>query len=189
MLACQWARLAEEEAFAGRCAEAGDELGSIVIVARQARHLIRLWLLMERRYPPYSKWLGRALATTSHDGVSHDQAGRDGIGPLLLGALTAAAWPDRERPLTAAYEAAARRHNELGLTAPLATGAGPYYTRPYLVLGGDRFAAALLEEASPTPPWPRCRRAARPARFTDSVGILGDLTRLRALVSTQLARQ
>ena len=114
VLACQWARLAEEEAFAGRSAEAGDELGSIIIVARQARHLIRLWLLMQRRYPPYSKWLGRALTA----------AGPAGIAPLLRGALTAARWPDRERLLTGACQAAARRHNELGLTTPLPTGTG-----------------------------------------------------------------
>src|SRR6266516_540251 len=28
VLSCQWSRIAEEEAFGGRCAEAGDELGS-----------------------------------------------------------------------------------------------------------------------------------------------------------------
>jgi hypothetical protein len=28
VLACQWERIAQEEAFPGRCAEAGDELGS-----------------------------------------------------------------------------------------------------------------------------------------------------------------
>jgi hypothetical protein len=28
VLSCQWSRIAAEEAFPGRCAEAGDELGS-----------------------------------------------------------------------------------------------------------------------------------------------------------------
>jgi hypothetical protein len=62
VLSCQWSRIAEEEAFPGRCAEAGDELGSAVVAARLARDLMGLWLLMNRRYPPYSKWLGRAFA-------------------------------------------------------------------------------------------------------------------------------
>ncbi|MDQ2876332.1 MAG: DUF4037 domain-containing protein, partial [Actinomycetota bacterium] len=42
VLACQWARVAVEEAFPGRCAEAGDELGSALVTARLARDLIRL---------------------------------------------------------------------------------------------------------------------------------------------------
>src|SRR5205823_4477980 len=58
VLSCQWSRIAEEEAFPGRCAEAGDELGSVGVTARLTRDLMRLWLLMQRRYPPYSKWLG-----------------------------------------------------------------------------------------------------------------------------------
>ena len=62
VLACQWSRIAEEEAFPGRCAEAGDDLGSAVVTARLARDLMGLWLLMNRRYPPYSKWLGSAFA-------------------------------------------------------------------------------------------------------------------------------
>lgn len=35
--------------------------GSAVITARLARDLMRLCLLMDRRYPPYSKWLGTAF--------------------------------------------------------------------------------------------------------------------------------
>jgi hypothetical protein len=176
VLACQWARLAEEEAFAGRAAEAGDELGPAIIVARQARHLIRLWLLMARRYPPYSKWLGCALTA----------AGQASIAPLLRGALTAAGWPDRERMLTGAYQAAARQHNKLGLTPPLDTGVGPYYTRPFLVLGAERFSDALLAQITDpaVAALPPCGTV---DQFVDGVGTLGDLARLRALVISQQA--
>ena len=62
LLACQWQRISQEEPFPGRCAEAGDDLGLLVITARLARDLMRLCLLMDRRYPPYSKWLGTAFA-------------------------------------------------------------------------------------------------------------------------------
>jgi hypothetical protein len=61
VLACQWQRIDQEEPFPGRCAEADDELGSMVVTARLARDLMRLCLLMHRRYPPYSKWLGTAF--------------------------------------------------------------------------------------------------------------------------------
>jgi len=65
LLACQWQRIGQEEPFPGRCAEAGDDLGSVIVTARLARDLMRLCLLMHRRYPPYSKWLGTAVARAS----------------------------------------------------------------------------------------------------------------------------
>ena len=67
MLACQWHRLAQEEAFVARTAEVGDGLGSAVTAARQVRELMRLALLLERRYAPYQKWLGTAFARMPHD--------------------------------------------------------------------------------------------------------------------------
>jgi hypothetical protein len=62
VLACQWMRLSQEEPFVGRCGEVGDDLGSAVVAARQVRDVMKLCLLMNRVYPPYSKWLGTAFA-------------------------------------------------------------------------------------------------------------------------------
>ena len=62
LLASQWMRIAQEEPFVGRCAEAGDELGSRIVAGRIVRDLMRLCFLIERRYAPYSKWLGTAFA-------------------------------------------------------------------------------------------------------------------------------
>ena len=61
-LACQWRRIAKEEPFPGRAAEAGDQLGCRVLVARLVRDVMRLCFLLERRYAPYPKWLGTAFA-------------------------------------------------------------------------------------------------------------------------------
>jgi hypothetical protein len=61
-LACQWRRIAQEEPFPGRAAEAGDPLGCRVLVARLVRDVMRLCLLLERRSAPYPKWLGTAFA-------------------------------------------------------------------------------------------------------------------------------
>ena len=135
LLACQWQRIAEEEAFPGRCAEAGDELGSAVVTARLVRDLMRLCLLMHRRYPPYSKWLGSAFAQLP---------GTAGLAGSLAGALSAGGWRTRERHLCLAYEAAAELHNRLRLTPPLDTRTRGFYDRPYQVIGADRFTAALL---------------------------------------------
>ncbi|WP_202870597.1 DUF4037 domain-containing protein [Kribbella sp. VKM Ac-2571] len=69
-LACQWSRIAQEEAFVQRTHEVGDELGSRVVAARLVRDLMRLAMLQARTYAPYSKWLGTAFARLGHpDGL------------------------------------------------------------------------------------------------------------------------
>jgi hypothetical protein len=134
LLACQWARIAQEEAFPGRCHEVGDELGGRVVTTRLVRDLMRLSLLMDRRYPPYSKWLGSAFASSSFGAR---------LGPTLRGACSAATWAEREQHLAEAYRLVAERHNELRLTEPLDASTRGYFDRPYQVIGATRFAAAL----------------------------------------------
>ena len=91
-LACQWRRIAQEEPFPGRAAEAGDQLGWRVLAARLVRDVMRLCLLLERRYAPYPKWLGTAFARL-------DSAAT--IGPLLAAALAVPDWPAAQQPLVA----------------------------------------------------------------------------------------
>ncbi|MGN6790975.1 MAG: DUF4037 domain-containing protein [Streptosporangiaceae bacterium] len=177
VLACQWARISQEEAFPGRCAEAGDDLGSAIIAARLCRDLVRMALLMRQRYPPYSKWLGSAFARLP--GVDGD------LRPALTGAVTARSWPERERNLCAAYEAAARMHNDLGLTAPVDGSVRPYFDRPFLVIDAGRFAAALRDsiaddQISRLPP------AGAVDQFIDSTDALGDQGLLSRAISSQL---
>ncbi len=133
LLLAQW-RIEQVEAFPGRCAEAGDELGSRLVAARLVRELMHLAFLLEQQYMPYSKWLGTAFARL-HVAPS--------LQPALLGALAAAAWPDRERHLSAAYETVAALQNALGLAQPVPDRVSSFYGRPYQVIHGDRFAAAL----------------------------------------------
>ncbi|MFF4274044.1 DUF4037 domain-containing protein [Streptomyces sp. NPDC001536] len=134
LLACQWQRISQEEAFVGRCGEVGDELGSAVVAARLVRDLMRLCLLMDRRYPPYGKWLGSAFARTPQASV---------LIPDLTAALAAGDWRTREHHLARAYETVAAAHNDLGLTAPVDPATRPYHTRPFQVLHAERFTAAL----------------------------------------------
>jgi Domain of unknown function (DUF4037) len=135
VLACQWQRVSQEEAFVGRCGEVGDELGSAVVTARLVRDLMRLCLLMHRRYPPYSKWLGSAFAQLTL---------ADTITPALTAALAATTWHDRENQLATAYSTAARLHNQLRLTDPLNPNTRPYHDRPFQVLHAERFSQALV---------------------------------------------
>ncbi len=135
VLACQWTRIGQEEAFVGRCGEVGDELGSAVVAARLARDLMRLCLLMARRYPPYSKWLGTAFSRLPAAAA---------LTPQIRAALAATTWQEREAHLCAAYEVVGAFHNGAGLTEWVDPTVRQFYSRPFRVIGGERFAAALF---------------------------------------------
>ncbi|TBG07147.1 DUF4037 domain-containing protein [Rhizobium leguminosarum] len=47
-----WNRIAEERAYVGRAGDVGDELGSRIIAARMVGNIMRLAMLIERRYAP-----------------------------------------------------------------------------------------------------------------------------------------
>jgi hypothetical protein len=88
VLAAHWTRVAQHEHLMGRAGEAGDELGSAMIAARLARDLVRLCLLLARRYPPYDKWLGSAFARLPDAGPVADALAattrlRSAANPLL----------------------------------------------------------------------------------------------------------
>lgn len=142
LLAAQWQRISQEEAFVGRCGEVGDELGSAVVAARLVREIMRLCFLMERQYAPYSKWLGTAFSYLACGPI---------LAPILRAVLRAETWQERERPLGVAYETVARMHNTLGITAPLDTRTGQYHGRPFkdqegrpfTVIHAERFAGAI----------------------------------------------
>ncbi|WP_308250288.1 DUF4037 domain-containing protein [Sphaerisporangium fuscum] len=166
VLACQWRRVAQLESFPGRCGEVGDELGSMVVTARLVEELMRLCLLMRRRYPPYAKWLGSAFARLS---------GSAELGEMFSAALAARGWRDREEHLCRAYERIAALHNRLALTEPLETSVRPFFDRPFRVIGADRFAEALLGTVGPS--LRELTRAGSVDQFCDSTDVLGDATR------------
>ncbi|MET7322773.1 DUF4037 domain-containing protein [Streptomyces sp. NPDC005549] len=171
LLACQWQRVSREEAFVGRCGEVGDELGSAVVAARLVRDLMRLCLLMDRRYPPYSKWLGSAFSRVPQAAV---------LTPVLTAALAATDWHTREHHLAHAYETVATAHNRLGLTDPVDPTTRPYHSRPFQVLHAERFTAALT--ARITDPAVRALPLTGTVdQFIDSTDLLSHPARTRAV--------
>jgi hypothetical protein len=137
LLAAQWRRVSQEEAFPGRCAEVGDELGSRIVTARLVRDLMRLAFLMERRYPAYSKWFGTSFARLACATL---------LGPHLDAALAAGTWQEREDALVAAYRMVASMQNDLDLTPALEIEPSLFWGRPFRVIHGDRFADALSRD-------------------------------------------
>jgi hypothetical protein len=134
VLAAGWQRVGQAEHLVGRCAEVGDELGSRVVTAGLARDLMRLGLLLHRRWPPYAKWLGTVFAALP-------------AAAPVLDALTVALGPDgwsqRQTGLVRALETVATWTNETALAAPVDPAARPFHDRPFLVLHAERFTTAL----------------------------------------------
>lgn len=170
LIAAAWSRIADGESFPGRTAEVGDHLGSRVATARLAREVMRLCLLLERRYPPYAKWLGTAFAQLPIASV---------VGPALEAACAATTWPEREAQLVTAYKAVAALHNASGNTAPLDPDPRPYWSRPYRVLMAGRFAgathAAIQDERVRALP----RRLGSIDHLTDNTAVLEQPTLAR----------
>ena len=133
LLACQWQRIGQEEPFVGRTLEVDDALGSSIVRARLTRDVMRLCFLLERTYAPYSKWFGTAFGRL-------DAAAE--VGPLL-----------ESGDLVGAYEAVARRHNALAITAEVEPTRRPFYGRPFDVIAAERFVAACLDRVED--PWLR----------------------------------
>lgn len=174
-LSAQWQRISQEEAFLGRCGEAGDDLGSRLVAARLVRDLMRLCFLLERRYAPYSKWIGTAFSRLE---------GAEILTPLFTATLSASDWHEREQPLAQAYAEVARRQNALGLTPAQDERVSYYHNRPFLVIHADRFAAALAGAITDD----TLRRITRTPgligavdQWVDSTDMLGPATHCRAL--------
>ena len=136
LLSAQWQRIGQEEPFVGRTGFVGDEAGSAVIAARLVRDLMRLCLLMEQQYAPYSKWFGSAFAQL-------DCAPK--LGPVLEQVLHSRDWQEREGHLSSAYEFVATMHNDLGITEPVPTRVSQFHNRPFMVIEGEAIARAIWE--------------------------------------------
>lgn len=121
VVATDWARIAQELPFVGRAAERGDQLGSRVIAARLVGVAMHVAHLVERRWPPYAKWLGTSFARLPRAGTSSTPLRR---------ALEAEHWEDREEGLVQALRAVHALQRESGLSA-VGDPVGPFFDRPY----------------------------------------------------------
>jgi Domain of unknown function (DUF4037) len=135
-LAAGWLRLDQEEAYVGRAGGSGDDLGSRIVAARLVRELVRLAYLIERRWAPYSKWLGRAFGELP-------LAGR--LGPHLIAALVATRWQEREAALCAAMTILGEATNDLGLSEPVDPAPHRFHGRDIWVVAAERFTTSLTE--------------------------------------------
>jgi hypothetical protein len=169
LLAAGWQRIGEEEHLMPRAGHVGDELGSGLIAARLVRDIMSLCFLMENQYAPYPKWFGSAFQQL---GCARD------LSPILQRVLWAETWQLRETLLSEAYQYLAGMHNGLGLTHPMPELVSSFHDRPFKVIRGDQFAAAILKKI-------RDKDVLRISQLTLSGGIdqISDNTKIRSDIS------
>jgi hypothetical protein len=136
-LAAQWGRIAEERAYVGRTGDVGDEIGSRIIASRMVENIMRLGMLIERRYAPYPKWLGTAF-------LRLDCAPR--LAPMLERVLSTQDWKDREDALLEASKFVAELQISVDIPGAIAPTAGALHSRPYRFIDSPKISAGLRAE-------------------------------------------
>lgn len=138
-IAVQWNRIAEERAYVGRTAQAGDELGCRIIAARMTHNIMVLAMLLERRYAPYQKWFGSAF--------SRLQCAND-LTPLLEQILSASNWREREARIVTAVRLLAELQLAHGVPGALAPEEGALLDRPFRFIDTLKLSDAVLAEVA-----------------------------------------
>ncbi len=136
LLASQWRRISQEEAFVGRTAHVADEIGSRIIAARLVRDIMKLCFLMERTYAPYIKWFGTSFKQLPC---------APEVEPVLRRITSAESYYVREAALSEAYTIVARMHNALQITGPMQEEVSKFHDRPYVVIQADEFSEAIRD--------------------------------------------
>lgn len=121
VVAVDWARLEQELPFVGRTGGRGDDLGSRVLAARLAGIVMHLGFLLERRWPPYSKWVGTVFARLALAGQ---------VTPLLERALCTNDWREREAALVKSVRHLAQCQRYVGLV-DLGDPVSRFHDRPF----------------------------------------------------------
>lgn len=120
LIAVEWMKINDEQAFPARAGSRGDEAGSGIVAARLAESAMRLGFYLERAYAPYGKWFGTAFLRLACGPELYE---------LIAAMLSAPGWEDRDRAWAEALRRLIVLHERAGLLAP-----GKY--RPTSVYGG-----------------------------------------------------
>ncbi|WP_291578981.1 DUF4037 domain-containing protein [Clostridium sp. UBA6640] len=139
-----WKSINEEQAFIGRCRENNDAIGENIITNRILNKLIKLCFYYEKKYYPYSKWLGTAFKKLE---ISKR------VMPFIDNAMHATSIKKRERALIDLYIEIINKHNSIKLTEYVEPKIINYYNRGYLGFDSER----VLEKISKKINWDKIR--------------------------------
>ncbi|MBY8999370.1 MAG: DUF4037 domain-containing protein [Candidatus Heimdallarchaeota archaeon] len=136
----EWEHITQEMAFAGRTGGIGDELGSKIESSRLVRYIMRLALLLNKKYIPYPKWFG-----TTFKKLPIAQK----LEPILLAILREEDWKERDNILCKAYMMMVEEQNKLQITPELTVRPKPYHTRNMTVIDTQKVVDALKKAIKP----------------------------------------
>lgn len=125
VVAAGWSRLAEELPLVGRTGYRGDDAGSRIIAARLCATLMHLGFMLERRWPPYPKWLGTVFSALPSAGVAAGSLGR---------ALAADTWQHRQEALAEAARQLWAVQRTTTLPHTDSDPVEPFYDRPFVTV-------------------------------------------------------
>lgn len=165
LLAAEWARISDEVAFIGRCAQLQEELGSQLITGRLVRSIMKLCFLMEKQYPPYSKWFGTAFKALKCS---------KNFQPLLTRLFRTTDLWKRNDLLNQAYEKLGRMHDKLKITKPLKLKAKDNYQRDYKFVAVSAVPEAICKKIRSKEVKQLEYRTGAIDQFVDSCRILED---------------
>jgi hypothetical protein len=135
-LASLWERIANEEAFVGRCLDTGDDIGLRLITARIINTLMKICFYLEERFIPYSKWFGSAFDTLL---IAKE------IKASFMSCLTMKEADKIPRALADLYTLVVNYQNSKSLTEVIDSNVQYYYSRPYTVIFANRIVDALID--------------------------------------------
>ena len=140
VLAADWIRLGEDLPLMSRTGQRGDELGSRVMSGRIVSTAMHLAFMLERRWPPYPKWLGTMLTRLSF---------ADDLVPALTAVAAADQWRQRQEAVRTALVVLHRAQWATGLPTPETGMTEPFFDRPFLGIRGETVTLLLDEVTDP----------------------------------------
>jgi hypothetical protein len=177
VVAADWQRIGQELPFVGRTGSRGDDLGSRLLTGHLVRVAVHLGFLLQRRWPPYSKWFGAAFGRLPL---------ADTLLPACTRALAAITWPAREAALVDVLEALHAEQRGVGLpTGP--TVVEPFFQRGFASVAGSATELLLAGISDPAvrqlPPG-----VGSVEQYADNVDVLSHAGRRRALQQARASR-
>ena len=98
---------------------------------------MNLCFLIERVYPPYSKWFGTAFKELNC---------AEQLQPIFIEVLSAGDWQAREKAIIPAYEYVADAFNQLRVVDAIPAKSAQFFNRPFQVIWANHRVSKLFKK-------------------------------------------
>lgn len=133
----QWGKIGDELSHQARSGQEGDEIGSRISATKMVERIIRMAFLLERKYAPYHKWLGKAFANLNASEI---------LAPRIRKILDTTDWKKRQLLIAKTHQVLGKMQNDLNITRKVSTKLIKFPGRKFPVMEVKHFMIALDEE-------------------------------------------